>query len=58
MEAFVIQLNIKVILESTTNNQSLQAEHSIKKKFVRFFSETPVNSLELAFSVALQYVML
>ena len=32
MEAFVTQLNIKVILESTTNHQSLQAEHSIKKR--------------------------
>ena len=57
MEAFVTQLNIKVILESTTNHQSLQAEHNIKN-FVRFVSETPVNSLELTFSVALQYVML
>ena len=30
MEAFVTQLNIKVILDSTTNHQSLQAEHGIK----------------------------
>ena len=30
MEAFVIQLNIKVILVSPTNHQSLQAEHGIK----------------------------
>ena len=30
MEAFVTQLNIKVILVSPTNHQSLQAEHSIK----------------------------
>ena len=57
MEAFVTQLNIKVILVSPTNHQSLQAEHGIKK-FVRFVSETPVNCLELAFSAALQYVAL
>ena len=30
MEAFVTQLNIKVILVSPTNHQSLQAEHGIK----------------------------
>ena len=30
MEAFVTQLNIKIILVSPTNHQSLQAEHSIK----------------------------
>ena len=30
MEAFVTQLNIKVILVSSTNQQSLQAEHGIK----------------------------
>ena len=30
MEAFVIQLNIKVILVSPTNHKSLQAEHGIK----------------------------
>ena len=30
MEAFVTQLNIKVILVSPTNNKSLQAEHGIK----------------------------
>ena len=30
MEAFVAQLNIKVILVSPTNHQSLQAEHGIK----------------------------
>ena len=30
MEAFVTQLNIKVILVSPTNHQSLQAEHDIK----------------------------
>ena len=30
MEAFVTQLNIKVILVSLTNHQSLQAEHGIK----------------------------
>ena len=30
MEAFVIQLNIEVILVSPTNHQSLQAEHCIK----------------------------
>ena len=30
IEAFVIQLNIKVILVSSTNHQSLQAEHGIK----------------------------
>ena len=30
MEAFVTQLNIKVILASPTNHQSLQAEHGIK----------------------------
>ena len=30
MEAFVTQLNIKVILVSPTNHQSLQAEHVIK----------------------------
>ena len=57
MEAFVTQLNIKVILVSPTNHQSLQAEHG-NKKFVRIVSETPVNCLELAFSAALQYVML
>ena len=32
MEAFVTLLNIKVILVSPTNHQSLQAEHSIKKR--------------------------
>ena len=57
MEDFVTQLNIKVILVSPTNHQSLQVEHGIKK-FVRFASKTPVYCLELAFSVALQYVML
>ena len=31
MEAFVTQLNIKVILVSPTNHQSLQAEHGIKR---------------------------
>ena len=31
MEAFVMQLNIKVILVSPTNHQSLQAEHGIKR---------------------------
>ena len=30
MEAFVTQLNIKVILVSPTNHKSLQAEHGIK----------------------------
>ena len=30
MEAFVTQLNIKVILVSPTNHQSLQAEHGLK----------------------------
>ena len=30
MEAFVTQLNIKIILVSSTNHQSLQAEHGIK----------------------------
>ena len=30
MEAFVTQLNIKVVLVSPTNHQSLQAEHGIK----------------------------
>ena len=30
MEAFVTQLNIKIILVSPTNHQSLQAEHGIK----------------------------
>ena len=30
MEAFVTQLNIKVILVSPTNHQSFQAEHGIK----------------------------
>ena len=30
MEAFVTQLNIKVILNSPTNHKSLQAEHGIK----------------------------
>ena len=30
MEAFVTQLNIKVILVSPTNHQSLQTEHGIK----------------------------
>ena len=30
MEAFVTQLNIKVILVSPTNHKSLQAEHDIK----------------------------
>ena len=30
MEAFVTQLNIKVILVNPTNHQSLQAEHGIK----------------------------
>ena len=30
MEAFVTQLNIKVILVSPTNHQSLQAEHGIR----------------------------
>ena len=30
MEAFVTHLNIKVILVSPTNHQSLQAEHGIK----------------------------
>ena len=30
MEAFVTQLNIKVILVSPTNHKSLQAEHAIK----------------------------
>ena len=56
MEAFVTQLNIKVILVSPTNHQSLQAEHGIKR-FVRFVSKTLVYCLELAFSIALQCVM-
>ena len=30
MEAFVTQLNIKIVLVSPTNHQSLQAEHGIK----------------------------
>ena len=30
LEAFVTQLNIKVILVSPTNNKSLQAEHGIQ----------------------------
>ena len=42
MEAFVTQLNIKVILVSPTNHKSLQAEHSIKSLsglFVKHLSE-------------------
>ena len=52
MEAFVTQLNIKIILVSPTPSRTWY------KEFVRIVSKTPVNSLELAFSVASQYVML
>ena len=48
MEAFVTQLNIKIVLVSPTNHQSLRAEHSIKS-----LSGLLVYSLELAFSIAL-----
>ena len=57
IEAFVTQLNIKVILVSPTNHQSLQAEHGFIK-FVRIVSKTSVNCLELAFGIVLWYVML
>ena len=52
MEAFVTQLNIKVILVSPTNHKSLQAEHGIKS-----LSGLLVKHL-LAFMSSLQYVML
>ena len=52
MEAFVTQLNIKIVLVSPTNHQSLPSR-TWYKEFVRFVSKTPVNSLELAFSIAL-----
>ena len=48
IEAFVTQLNIKVILVSPNNHKSLQAEHGIKE-FFRTLSKTPVRGLELAF---------
>ena len=39
MEAFVTQLNIKVILVSPTNHKSLQAEHGIKSLSVKHLSQ-------------------
>ena len=48
MEAFVTQLNIKVILVSPTNHQSLQAEHGIKS-----LSGLLVNTCQL-FGVGIQ----
>ena len=57
MEAFVTQLNIKIILVSPTNHQSLQAEHGIKSLSGLLIKHLPT-VLELAFSVALQYVVL
>ena len=55
METFVTQLNIKVIL---VRQSPITPSRTWYKEFVRIVSETPVYSLELAFSVALQYVML
>ena len=51
MEAFVTQLNIKIVLVSPTNHQS--PSRTWYKEFVRIVSKTPVNSLELALSIAL-----
>ena len=56
MKAFVTQLNVKVILVSPTNHQSLQAEHGINSLSGLLVKH--LSSLELAFSVALHYVML
>ena len=51
MEAFVTQLNIKVILVSPTNHQLLQAEHGIKS-----LSGLLVNTCQLS-GVGIQYCL-
>ena len=56
MEAFVTQLNIKVILVSPTNQ--IIASRTWHKEPVRTASETLISSLELAFMLTIQHVVL
>ena len=52
MEAFVTQLNIKIVLVKPTNHQSLQAEHGIKS-----LSGLLVNTCQ-QFGVGIQYCLI
>ena len=56
MEAFVSQLNVKIVLVSPTNHQSLQAEHGIKTQnaFYRFSSRKLCTE---CFPVSLQFCL-